>query len=75
MAASRAAFSAGTRGSAAPDRMSTGVPSRRAAGGSASGTMARIRTAPASASGRSSMTAAATLAPLEKPSAIGAGRS
>ena len=43
-------------------------------GGSASGTMARRRAAPDSASGRSWSTAAAMLAPFEKPTATGAAR-
>ncbi len=54
------------RGSACPDRSRTGLPSSAAFGGSDSGTMARSRIAPANASGFSSNSAAAMLAPLEK---------
>ncbi len=66
-----AAFSSGTIGSSMPDRIRTGRPASAASGGACNGTMARISTAPARTVGRSISIAAAMLAPLEKPSAIG----
>ena len=60
-----------TIGSAVPALIWTGTPPSAGSGSGTSGTIGRSSSAPPSVPGRSRSTAAAMLAPFEKPTAIG----